>query len=177
MLVSVGREEKSWKLSPVWSKISHSQNQTHGIELQETLLISTSQSIAYLLVAKIPTHLVSQVFAENEIRAEEKQNKFVPVTGSGMLPVCPALLKVCFLFFLQDFCERPPVAVLNIGSNSQILTNPPLPYLHFYFLCTPPPWALAFSEEQGKVLLSMAKETANKLMQHDPRAAVLHQFL
>jgi len=103
MLVSVGREEKSWECSPVWSKISPSQNQTHWIESEETLQMSTSQPIASLLMVKIPTHLVSEVFLESDMRAEEKQNKCVSERCSGLLPMSLAVLKVCFLFFLQDF--------------------------------------------------------------------------
>lgn len=174
MLVSMGREGKSWELSPMWSKISHNQDQTHWIESQESLMISTSQSIAYLLVVKILTHLASQVFAESEMRAEEKQNKCISVMCRGMLPVCPALLKV-FWFFLQDFC-----GTAICSQTEAILKHLQVHHPHiytFFFLCTPHLWALAFSEEQGKVLLSMAKDTADKLMQHDPQAAVLHQFL
>lgn len=69
------------------------------------MLTSTSQSTVPLLVAKILTHLVSEVFAESDVRAEGKQNKCVSVTRSGTLPVCLAILKVYFSFFLQDFCR------------------------------------------------------------------------
>lgn len=173
MLVSVGREEKSWECSPVWSKISPSQNQTHWIESEETLLMSTSQPIASLLMVKIPTHLVSEVFVESDMRAEEKQNKCVSETCTGLLPMSPAVLKVCFLSFLQDFWGFSHPSPFYNNTQTQI-------HLHhiytFFFLCTPHPWALVFSEEQGKVLLSMAKETANKLMQPDPQAVSYTSF-
>lgn len=59
------------------------------------MLTSTLQSTVPLLVAKILTHLVSEVFAESDVRAEGKQNKCVSVTRRGTLPVCLAKAQGC----------------------------------------------------------------------------------
>jgi hypothetical protein len=174
MLVSVGREEKSWECSPVWSKISPSQNQTHWIESEETLLMSTSQPIASLLMVKIPTHLVSEVFVESDMRAEEKQNKCVSETCTGLLPMSPAVLKVCFLSFLQDFWGFSHPSPFYNNTQTQI-------HLHhiytFFFSLHSTPLSFGLLRRTRKSAAEHGEGDSQQVNAAWSPGCVLHQFL